>query len=244
MIYIKQVLSLTVIEFKQYLRDWFSFFMAIIVPIALYIFFLEFFFPEDAHAFVFPITISFLLFITALMSIGIAITDAKVKGVMKAYRSSPLHLWQYLVAQILDRGTVLFLTILTIYLISRFGYGYEIEGNVLIFLFSLVLAAAMLFSLGFLVAAMNKTIEATAGTAGIIFLLNFILGGYILPLDRLPNFVEILSDYLPFLPVNEIITLSYFGEIDQSFWVKIAIVFAWFLLFFITALGLLKKEVK
>lgn len=230
-----QVWRLAVLEMKEYLRDPWAMFWAILFPVSFLFSGMEWLFPAEAKDFVIPSLITITMITTGVFSLGAGVADARGKGVLKTYRASPLAPWQYIAAQILDRTLVLFLGIGLVLVLGRLVYAQSLGGNLALFVAVILLSTATMIALGFVLLTFFKSAESVGGVAFVVFMLSFVLMGATVPLDELPFILPTVAQYLPFYPMAQAVTTVWMGFPTDELWRHLAVIFGWLVGFALVA---------
>ena len=131
-----------------------------------------------------------------MVSLGIATAYERYYGVLKRLGSSPLPRWGLIVAKTLsvlavEVGQVIFLVGL-----AALFFGWRLHGSFFGAVFVLLLGTLTFSSLGMLMAGALRA-EATLAGANGLYLLFLLIGGMIVPIDRLPVFMQGFAHILP-----------------------------------------------
>jgi ABC-2 type transport system permease protein len=133
---------------------------------------------------------------TAMVSLSIATAYERYYGVLKRLGSSPLPRWGLIAAKTiavlaLEAAQIIFLLTLAALL-----YGWRPQGSFFAAVFILLLGTVTFAALGMLMAGALRA-EATLAAANGLFLVFLLIGGTILPVERLPALVQPLARLLP-----------------------------------------------
>ncbi|WP_164670838.1 ABC transporter permease [Virgibacillus doumboii] len=190
------------LELKKNLQDWGLLFWTLILPIIFTILFISVFtFGADETAsrqiilsIVPGYTIMFVFFIM------IAMTESFIKdrniGMVARIASTPLSPYLYLLGKWLSYMYIVFIQIVILLLFGKLVYNIPLEQPVHL----LILSAILTFSvtgLGLALAVIVKTNNMGIALTQIIALGGAMLGGLWMPVDMMPDILQIISRFLP-----------------------------------------------
>jgi ABC-2 type transport system permease protein len=176
--------------------------VTILIPVAVLLFFASVDVvdagSERAVDFLLPGTLALAVIATGLVNLGIATAYERSYGVLKRLGGSPLTRSNLVAAKI---GAVLVVEVIqSILLISIawlvLGWRPGPDGFAALFLVILGLGTVTFAGLGLLLAGALKA-EATLALANGLFLATMLLGGIVVPLDRLPDPVATVAAWFP-----------------------------------------------
>lgn len=179
---------------------------------------------DDPVDFLFPGVLALAVMSTALVSVAIATGFERQMGVLKRLGATPLTRGQLLGAK---TAAVVVIEALQIMVLV-------IEGTILGFRFSgpslgLALLAAVLATVAFagLALLMAGTLPAltTLAAANGIYLLLLLLGGMVIPLEKLPSGLRVFAQALPSGALAEVFhaTLGASGSVPGHTWLVLAV---------------------
>jgi ABC-2 type transport system permease protein len=181
--------------------------VTLVIPVALLIFFGSVnVLPTDDLApatgrtidLLLPGVIALAVNSTSLVSLGIATGFERAYGVLKRLGGSPLPRWGLVTAKIVAVAAVevLQLAALVAIAVALFGWVPGVGASPLIVVASLALGTLAFAGLGLLMAG-NLRAEATLAAANGLYLLLILLGGIVVPIERLPPLLADLARVLP-----------------------------------------------
>ena len=145
--------------------------------------------------------------------IGMAVMNASVQGIavqmsewreskiLKRITTTPIKTWQFILAQI---GARLCLATVQIGLVLFVGiklFGGHVHGSIPVVVLLGLLGALMFQLLGFVIAALTKTVQAAEGMATAVTIPLMFLSGVFFPIDSLPKWLHSIVVYLPLAPL-------------------------------------------
>jgi ABC-2 type transport system permease protein len=162
-----------------------------------------------------PATISLAIIATGLVNLGIATGYERSYGVLKRLGGSPLPRVGLVSAKILG---VLVLEAVQVVLLVAIGLalGWRAgDWSPVLALLGVMLGTAAFAGLGLAMAGRLRP-EATMALANGLFLAFLLLGGVIVPLDRLPDAVATVARLLPAAALTDVLTAALDGGIDVT----------------------------
>ena len=133
---------------------------------------------------------------TGMVSLSIATAYERYYGVLKRLGSSPLPRWGLLAAKTLSILALEAAQIIFLLALAAILYGWRPQGSFFAALVVLLLGTITFAALGLLMAGALRA-EATLAVANGLFLIFLLIGGTILPVERLPGFTQPLARLLP-----------------------------------------------
>ena len=145
-----------------------------------------------------PGTIALAVIATSLVSLSISTGYERAYGVLKRLGGSPAGTSAVIAAK---TASVLLvesvqLVLLAAIAVGLLGFQAGPTASVPVVIAALILGTVAFAGLGLLMAGTLRA-EATLALANLLFLLCLVLGGIVLPLDRLPAAVEAVASVLP-----------------------------------------------
>jgi ABC-2 type transport system permease protein len=182
------------IELILALRRGESLLITLVVPVVLLVFFGALaIIPID---FVVPGILALAVMSTSMVSLGIQTAYERYYGALKRLLGSPLPLVGLLSAKSLAVLLFEVVQIALIVAIARFVFGWSPAGSPLLAGLVLVVGSLAFAGLGLLMAGTLRA-EATLAVANGLYLAFLLLGGFVLPLERLPPIVGAVARLLP-----------------------------------------------
>jgi ABC-2 type transport system permease protein len=182
------------IELILSLRRGESLLITIVVPVVLLVFFGAV--AASPPDFLVPGLLALAVMSTSMVSLGIATAYERYYGALKRLLGSPLPRISLIAAKTLSVLLIESVQVVLLIVIARLMFGWAPGGSLLEALLALMLGTAAFAGLGLLMAGTLRA-EATLAVANGLYLVFLLLGGFILPLDRLPGPVGLLAHVLP-----------------------------------------------
>ena len=206
----RAVAAMTAMELRLVLRRGENLFATIVIPTLVLVLFSSISIvptgtdrPVD---FLLPGAIALGVVATSLVSLGITTAYDRSYGVLKRLGGSPLSRAELVVARLL---TVLVVEVVQVGLLVGtatlvLGWTGGSGGSVLLFLLAVLLGTIAFAGLGLLLAGTLRA-ETVLALANVLFLAFLVVGGIIVPIDRLPGPLAAIAAALPAAPLAELL---------------------------------------
>lgn len=171
-----------------------SLLITIVVPVVLLIFFGAV--AATPPDFLVPGLLALAVMSTSMVSLGIATAYERYYGALKRLLGSPLPRTSLIAAKTLAVLLIELVQVVLLIGIARLTFGWSPTGSLVAGLLALILGTAAFAGLGLLMAGTLRA-EATLAVANGLYLVFLLLGGFILPLDRLPGPIDLVAHVLP-----------------------------------------------
>src|SRR5438309_6503678 len=212
------------VELILTLRRTESLLITIVVPVVLLIFFGAV--AASPPDFLVPGLLALAVMSTSMVSLGIATAYERYYGALKRLLGSPLPRISLIAAKTLAVLLIEVVQIVLLVVIARLMFGWAPGGSALEALAALVLGTAAFAGLGLLMAGTLRA-EATLAVANGLYLVFLLLGGFILPLDRLPTPVDIAAHALPAAALTDAVRAALSDTSAQGVLGPLALLTAW-----------------
>jgi ABC-2 type transport system permease protein len=165
--------------------------------------------PEPAVAFLLPGTLALGVIATSFVNLAIATGYERHYGVLKRLGAAPVTRAQVVVAKILAVAAIELVQVVLLISIAWLVLGWRPSGAVSppLALAAVGLGTAAFAGLGLAMAGRLRA-EATLAVANGLFVAFLLLGGIVLPLDRLPGPIAALAAVLPAAPLAELFRMA------------------------------------
>ena len=157
---------------------------------------------EKAVNFLLPGILAVAIIAAGMVNLGIATAYERYYGVLKRLGSSPLSRTSLIIAKIIS---ILILEIVQVTVLAGVAilfYGWQPAGSVPLTLLTIALGTVTFASFGLAMAGALRA-EATLAGANALFMIFLLIGGGILPLNRLPPFLADIAQVLPAAPLAQ-----------------------------------------
>jgi ABC-2 type transport system permease protein len=181
-------------ELTLSLRRGESLLITVIVPVVLLVFFGAV--AANPPDFLVPGLLALAVMSTSMVSLGIATAYERYYGALKRLLGSPLPKSSLVAAKTLSVLLIEVVQVLVLSAIAKFMFGWSPSGSFPEAIVALMLGSAAFAGLGLLMAGTMRA-EATLAIANGLYLVFLLLGGFILPLERLPGPIGLAAHALP-----------------------------------------------
>jgi ABC-2 type transport system permease protein len=198
--------KLTFSELKLFLRDPIAWFFALAFPPLLLLILGSipaFRAPDDALGglrlidLYVPIMIAFVLAMLAISVVPTYLATYREKGILRRLSTTPVPPSRLLLAQMaMGLGMALVATTLVVG-IGAAVFGTAAPEQFLGFLVAFVLAAASLFAVGLLIAAVAPSGKAASGIGTVLFFPMLFFAGLYFPRETMPDILRRIGDFTP-----------------------------------------------
>jgi ABC-2 type transport system permease protein len=206
------IAAMTAMELRLVLRRGENLFATIVIPtIVLVLFSSISILPTGTGRpvdFLLPGAIALGIVATSLVSLGITTAYDRSYGVLKRLGGSPLSRAELVVARLLTvlvvEAVQIALLIATATLALGWSPGTSGTGSPVLFAIAVLLGTVAFAGLGLLLAGTLRA-ETVLAVANILFLGFLVVGGIIVPIDRLPGPLGAIAAALPAAPLAELL---------------------------------------
>lgn len=156
-----------------------------------------------------PGVIALSIVASSLVALGIATGYDRAYGVLKRLGGSPASRPAVVTARILATVFVEVAQVVLLILVATFGLAWSpvLDTSPLLLVGAVGLGTAAFSGLGLLLAGTLRA-EATLALTNGLFLVALLLGGVIVPIDRLPGPIEAVAVVLPSAPLVETLRIA------------------------------------
>ncbi len=209
---VQAIAAMTAMELRLVLRRGENLFATIVIPTVVLVLFSSISIVPTgtgrAVDFLLPGTIALGIVATSLVSLGITTAYDRSYGVLKRLGGSPLSRAELVVARLLTVLVVevvqIALLIATAILVLGWTAGTAGAGSLTLFVVTILLGTMAFAGLGLLLAGTLRA-ETVLAVANILFLGFLVVGGIIVPIDRLPGPLAAIAAALPAAPLAELL---------------------------------------
>jgi ABC-2 type transport system permease protein len=212
------------VELILTLRRGESLLITIVVPVVLLIFFGAV--AANPADFLVPGLLALAVMSTSMVSLGIATAYERYYGALKRLLGSPLPRTSLIGAKTMSVLLVEVVQVALLVGMARLLFGWSPVGSIPLAFVALVLGSAAFAGLGLLMAGSLRA-EATLAVANGLYLVFLLLGGFILPLDRLPSPIELVAHVLPAAALTDATRAALSDASAQGVLGPLALLAAW-----------------
>ena len=213
----RAIAAMTAVELRLVLRRGENLFATLVIPtIVLVLFSSVSIVPTGSTRpvdFLLPGSIALGIIATCLVSLGITTAYDRSYGVLKRLGGSPLSRGELIVARVL---TVLVVEAVQVGLLVvtaslLLGWSPGSASSPVLAVIGVVLGSAAFAGLGLLLAG-SLPGETVLAVANVLFLGFLVVGGIVVPVDRLPGPLAAIAGALPAAPLSDVLRLALNGS--------------------------------
>ncbi len=161
--------------------------------------------PGHAHsdnyaAFLVPGLIGLNLLTMGLFAVGMVTVSYREKGKFRRLAVTPLPKWVFILAQILQRVTVVALQTTLLLVAARLGFQISNQGSYLLFGLLVFAGTATFLAMGFALSSLASTVETYGAISNLVFFPMMLLSGVYFRLDGAPKWMQNAVSILPLSP--------------------------------------------
>ena len=155
---------------------------------------------QSYAAFLVPGLIGLNLLTMGLFSVGMVVVAYREKGKFRRLAVTPLPKWVFLLAQILQRCTVVVVQTAILLLAAWLAFGIVNQGSYLTFSLVVVFGTATFLAMGFALSSFASTVETYGAISNLAFFPMMLLSGVYFRLDGAPQWLQNAVMVLPLSP--------------------------------------------
>lgn len=169
----------------------------------------------------------------SLMQLGLFATatplvSLREEGVLRRLGATPLPRWQLLAGQLLMRLTIGLAQAALIIGLSVAAFHVQIQGNYLALIGLIVLGALTFVGMGYLIAALARSVESASGISSAVNFPMMFLSGIFFPLAFLPAFLTPFVRIMPLTYLADAFRQVTVGSAPNfPMWVDVAVLGGW-----------------
>jgi ABC-type multidrug transport system permease subunit len=138
-----------------------------------------------------------------LFGVGFAVTDLRVRKLLKRFAATPMRRSDFLISLMLSRLVFTLIDVALLLTFAYFVFDIEVRGNALAFVMLIAAGGACFAGLGLLIGARSKTLETAAGLVNALMLPMYVLSGVFFSASRFPDAVQPFIQALPLTALND-----------------------------------------
>lgn len=201
----RQFAMLCNIEFRLFVRDFFSFFFALVFPVLMLLLFGGIFgnapVYDGADMGIMDVTVPayavMVTGVTGLMSLPLTLSGYKEKKIYKRFDATPVGKKNIISAQILINFVMTLVGISILLAAGKILYHIQINGDFLSICVGIFLSIGAMFSMGFFLTAIGRDLKSTNMLCYLIYFVMLFLSGATMPDQMFSHTMKKLSSYLP-----------------------------------------------
>ena len=150
-----------------------------------------------------PGILSMAIMQSGVYGLALFIVSSREKRILKRLHATPAGAAYILTGRIVPALLISLVQTALLLSLAVFAFGVHIVGNIGTLLVAALFGALVFISLGFLVSSVSKSVDAAENLTGLVTFPMFFLGGVFIPIERLPEAVQVLAYMMP---------LTYFSD--------------------------------
>jgi ABC-2 type transport system permease protein len=151
-----------------------------------------------------PSYIALIIISVGFMGIPIATASNREAGILRRFRTTPLHPAAYILANIVTYYLMTAVGVAALVVVGKAVFGMKFSGNILSVWAGFTLSAFAFFALGYLVASVASTARIAQAAGMVLAFPMMFLSGSAIPLEVMPPSVRAVSN---FVPLTHVVTL-------------------------------------
>jgi ABC-2 type transport system permease protein len=207
------IAAMTAMELRLALRRGENLFATIVIPTIVLLLFSSVSIlptgPGRPVDFLLPGTIALGIVATSLVSLGITTAYDRSYGVLKRLGGSPLSRGELVVARLLTVLVIEAVQVALLVAVAWFALGWRPGpgASLPLAIVAVLLGTAAFAGLGLTLAGTLRA-ETVLALANVLFLVFLVIGGVIVPIDRLPAPLTAVAAALPAAPLSELLRIA------------------------------------
>lgn len=227
----RAIKSLTLIDFRLYLREPIGVFFTLAFPVILVLLFGTIYGNEPTELFggygsmdiSMPGYTALILATVGIMNIPITLCGYRESGVLRRLKVTPLKPLAFISGDLITNLGMTLLGMLLVVLLGWLLYRVRFEGQVIPLILGVIYSSLAMFSFGYLIASLAPNARV-ANIIGLVVLYPMIfLSGAGMPLEILPESLQSVSKFLPLTYVVRLLRGLWFGLPASELWQPIIV---------------------
>jgi ABC-2 type transport system permease protein len=138
-----------------------------------------------------------------LFGVGFAVTDLRVRKLLKRFAATPMRRSDFMISLMLSRLVFTLIDVALLLTFAYFAFDIEVRGNALAFAVLIAVGGACFAGLGLLIGSRAKTLETAAGLVNALMLPMYVLSGVFFSAARFPDAIQPFIQALPLTALND-----------------------------------------
>jgi ABC-2 type transport system permease protein len=200
-----KLVMITKIEFKLFLRNFFSVFFAFAFPVGMLLLFggiygnepVEFFGGHGTIDVTVPSYFCMIIAVTGLMSLPLTVAQYRERKILKRFMATPINPSGILISQVIVNFIITVLGMVVLIVVGKIVFDLHFLGRVLPTIFSFLLITLSMFSLGLLIAGVSPNGKTANAISYLIYFPMLFLSGATMPIEIMPKSIANIAKVLP-----------------------------------------------
>ncbi|MEI7683178.1 MAG: ABC transporter permease [Candidatus Saccharibacteria bacterium] len=169
--------------------------------------------------------------------------ELKKQGILRRLHTTPLRVWQYFMANVVSQTVVGLLTMALLFAVAIIVFDLNVVGNWFAVIFFLTISIVMILGIGLSLGGWAKNERQAAPLSNIVVFPMLFLSGTFFPRFLMPQWLQIVSNFLPLTPVIDGIRLiTTEGKTLLQLGPQIGLIFAWMIVIYFIAFRVFRWE--
>ena len=152
---------------------------------------------------------------SAIMGLGETLADYRDRGILRRLRVTPLRPWQILTSHALTHLAMTALGVVLLVVVGAAGFGLHVPASIGATVLEVLVSAASMISVGFVLGALLPSVRTTQAVAAAIYFPAIFVSGALFPREFLPSFAQQIGNVLPMTYAVRAIREAWtFGTVD------------------------------
>ena len=134
---------------------------------------------------------------TGLMGLPLQISDYRNKKILKRYMITPINPSMILFIQFLVNLVMSLFSLVILFGVCHLFWGYQMSGNLFLFLLSYLLVTLAMYSIGMLLASISPDIKTANLLCSLVYFPMLLFSGATIPYEIMPKVAQSFMDVLP-----------------------------------------------
>lgn len=134
---------------------------------------------------------------TGLMGLPLNVSNYREKKVLKRFKVTPVSPIQLLSVQVTVSFLVAIVSGICVYWVSRFVFGYKMEGSFFYFSLAYLLVTIALYSIGMMIASVAPNLKTANFMCTLLYFPMLFLSGATVPYEIMPRGLQLVSNVFP-----------------------------------------------
>lgn len=205
-------------EFLLFLRNFFSFFFALVFPVLMLVLFGGIYGNEPIYSgkgmmdICVPAYAVMVMGVTGLMSFPLTLAEYKEKKIYKRFDATPVGKKQVITAQTTVHVIMTLIGIAILCGMGKLLYDIKVKGNIALIGMGILLSTASMFSMGFLFTAIGRDAKGTSLLCYVCYFIMLFLSGATIPDMLFPDTMKTVAGFLPMTYAVDLMQGLFAGE--------------------------------
>ena len=216
----RSLASLVITNLKLYVREPAASFFTVAFPVMLVLLFGAIYGNEPREMFggygsmdvSMPAYSALILGTVGILGIAMTTSSYREMGILRRFRMTPLKPSIYLAADVMANLMMTLIGMAAVLVVGRLLFNVQFEGEAVLVFLAFILSGAAMFAVGYLIAGLAPNARAAQVIGMVVLYPMIFLSGAAMPIEVLPESIQVVSDYLPLTYVVRLLRGLWFGE--------------------------------